>query len=134
MKVFWKDKLLFEVSDMQKRVIMDSKCLSDMDACNKDLERRVNYFSDQAQHCGGCTDEDIEKHIYYGINEVYNESYKRIKKFWEQKLIDKGLEIPEDKDAFTQLVLSQADYKDRATRDQEFAEERAALKAASLNP
>lgn len=120
MKVYWKEKLLFELSDLQKRVFMDSKSCKDMGACNADLERRVNYLAKEAQALPECTDELIEKYIFKGIDEVYKECLKRMKHKWEQKLAARGIKsLPTDSDEFAQLVFSQEDYKDRATRDAE---------------
>jgi hypothetical protein len=65
-------------------------------------------------------DEDLNRRLFWVLNELYNQSYKQLKNTWEQKLIDRGVtSIPTDKDLFAQLVFSQPDYKDRSTRDAE---------------
>lgn len=118
MKIVWKDDFLFEISDIQKRVIMDSKCCKDFDECNKDLGRRINWAIDKAKAFKPGDDEYIKKRIHWVVNEVYSECYKRLKAKWEPKLAKAGVEsIPVDEDKFAELVFAQPDYKDRSARD-----------------
>lgn len=65
--------------------------------------------------------EDHIKHlIRYFPNHKYDACYKRLFEEWFPKLAQRGIQsIPTDKDSFAQLVFSQPDYKDRATRDAE---------------
>lgn len=95
MKVSVNDIELFTLSDIQKQVI-----------CN-DIDANI-------------LDDDLKRRIHYIINHKYNRCFERLKKEWEKKLIAKGMaSLPTDPDAFAQLVFSQPDYKDRATRELE---------------
>jgi len=54
------------------------------------------------------------------LNHKYNACFNRLKREWEPKLLARGITtIPTDKDAFAELVFTQEDYKDKASRDAE---------------
>lgn len=88
-------KELFALNDVQKNVIKDY--------LNSDI-----------------FEEDMSRRVFWVINEIYKESFKKLKSEWEPKLAAKGIKsIPTDKDEFAQLVFSQPEYKDRKARDLE---------------
>jgi hypothetical protein len=65
-------------------------------------------------------DEDLKRRLFWILNHLYDQAFIALKKEWEQKLADRGVQsIPTDKDAFAQLVFSQADYRSRSQRDLE---------------
>jgi len=93
MKIKVDDKDLFELTDIQKRVIKN------------DIKSEV-------------FEEDIKRRLFYIINHKYEQCFKRMKAEWEPKLTKAGIEfIPTDKDAFSKLVFAQPDYKDRSARE-----------------
>ncbi len=97
MKVSVNDKELFSLSETQKKVICHD---IPMELLDDDLKRRLKYI----------------------LTHKYERCFERLKKEWEPKLAAAGVEsIPTNKDAFAELVFSQPDYKDRATRDAEAA-------------
>jgi len=86
---------LFELTDIQKKVIKNDIC------CDK-------------------FDEDVKRRLFYIINHKYEQCFKRLKAEWEPKLAARGVKsLPTDKDEFANLVFAQEDYKDRAARDAE---------------
>ena len=87
------DKVLFEISDLQKNVIGND--IADVDA-------------------------NIRRQLFWVVNHKYEQCFKRLKAEWEPKLAAKGIEsLPTNKDAFANLVFAQEDYKDRSARDAE---------------
>jgi len=65
-------------------------------------------------------DADLKRRLQYVLMHKYEQCFKRLKEEWEQKLANNGVKsFPADKDEFAKLVFSQADYKDRSTRDEE---------------
>lgn len=65
-------------------------------------------------------EEDMKRRIRWVINEIYNESFKRLKSRWDSKLESNGIKsLPISKDAYAELVFSQPNYKDRTARDAE---------------
>lgn len=93
MKVKINEELLFELTEIQKSVLKD------------------NISAD-------ILEEDLKRRIFYIINHKYEQCFKNLKLEWEPKLAAKGIStIPTDKDAFTQLVLAQPEYKDKKKRD-----------------
>lgn len=66
-------------------------------------------------------DEDIKRRLKWVlIDEKYRKCFERLKKEWEPKLIERGIEfIPTNPDSFAELVFNQSDYKNRSTRDLE---------------
>lgn len=66
---------------------------------------------------------DMKRRLQWVIMHKYEQCFASLKKEWEPKLADAGVEsIPTNKDAFAELVFKQADYKDRSARDAESAE------------
>ena len=89
------DAVLFSLSDTQKNVI------------------KYNVSS-------VIFEDDMKRRLEWVLDEIYAESYKKLKETWEPVLIADGAEsIPTDPDAFAALVFAHDDYKDRATRDAE---------------
>jgi len=65
-------------------------------------------------------EDDLKRRLAYIVATKYDACYKRLFDEWFPKLAARGVaSIPTDKDLFAQLVFSQPDYKDRATRDAE---------------
>lgn len=95
MKIYVDTNLLFELTEIQKKVIKN------------DIASEI-------------FEEDMKRRLFNIINHKYEQCFKRLKQEWEPKLVARGLEsLPTDKDTFAQLVFSQEDYKDRSTRDSE---------------
>lgn len=75
-------------------------------------------------------DDLIKDRVSWIVNELCTQTFNLMKKEWEPKLIARGVEsLPADKIAFSQLVFSQPDYKDRAQREAELLNEKAAQAA-----
>ena len=65
-------------------------------------------------------EDDIKRRLGYIVTTKYDACYKRLFDEWFPKLAARGVQsIPTDKDAFAQLVFSQADYRSRSQRDLE---------------
>ena len=97
MKISVNDKVLFTLSDVQKKVVQDSV---DSNIFQEDMERRLQWV----------------------LIHKYERCFDRLKKEWDSKLAANGVAmIPTDKDAYAQLVFSQPAYKNRA---QKIAEEK----------
>lgn len=65
-------------------------------------------------------DDDMKQRLVWVLSHKYNQCFKRLKAEWDPKLEARGIEsIPTNKDAYAELVFSQDDYKDKATRDSE---------------
>lgn len=65
-------------------------------------------------------DADMERRVKWVLEHKYEQSFNRLKKEWEPKLADDGVEsIPTNKDAFAELVFKQDSYKDRLAREEE---------------
>ena len=95
MKVYLNEFEVLELNETQKSVIANDIPSSELDA---DLKRRLQW----------------------SLETKYNECYKRLFNEWFPKLAERGVQsIPTDKDLFAQLIFSQPDYRDRATRDAE---------------
>ena len=63
---------------------------------------------------------DMERRVCYVVEHKYEQGLKRLKDEWEPKLKGLGVKsIPLDNDEFSELVFSQASYKDRETRELE---------------
>ena len=93
MKIKVNDTELFELTDMQKKVLQN------------DIPKEI-------------FEEDVKRRLFYIINHKYEQCFKRLKNEWEPKLAAKGVaSIPTDKDAFAQLVFDQPEYEDRSKRD-----------------
>lgn len=106
MKIKIDSEDIFELSDIQKKVIMNDIHEDEFDA---DMKRRVKYI----------------------LQHKYERSFERMKQEWDQKLKSRVESLPTNQDAYAQLVFSQPDYCCRKIRDQKFKEEEA-LKNAAL--
>lgn len=89
---------LFELSDIQKKVIM-------YDIPESDFE------------------EDMKRRLQWVITHKYEQTYKRLREEWEPKLSAILDSLPTKPDVFASLVFSQPDYKDRAARIKDEAAE-----------
>lgn len=95
MKIFVDEKLLFELTETQKKVLKN------------DIKADL-------------LEEDIKRRLFYIINHKYDQCFKRLKAEWEPKLAKAGVaSIPVDKDKFAELVFKQPEYKDRSAREAE---------------
>ena len=61
--------------------------------------------------------DDINRRLGWIIDELYKASFGQLKTTWDPILATRVQSIPTDPDAYAQLIFSQPDYKDRATRD-----------------
>ena len=95
MKISINDEKLYELSDVQKKVICNDVHADELDS---DLKRRLQYI----------------------LMHKYEQCFKRLKQEWEPKLKVAGIKVlPIDEDEFSKLVFSQPDYKCRKNRDDE---------------
>ncbi len=94
MKISVNDAKLFELSEVQKKVIMN------------DIPEEIFH-------------EDMSRRLHYILNHKYEQSFERLKRDWEPKLAQRVDAVPTNKDAFAQLVFSQPDYKSRSAREVE---------------
>lgn len=92
MKVSVDDVQLFELSEIQKKVICNEICCDDMEA---DLKRRLEYI----------------------LMHKYEQCYKNLFDEWFPKLSERFDIVPTNPEKFAELVFSQEDYKDRKMRD-----------------
>ena len=93
MKISVDDIPLFTLSETQKKVIQN-------DIVSSEFE------------------EDMKRRLHYILNHKYERCFERLKKEWEPKLRERGVEmIPTNPDALAQLIFSQPDYKNRSQRD-----------------
>ena len=93
MKISVDGKDLFELSDIQKQVIMN------------DIHEDV-------------FDEDMKRRLQYILMEKYENCFKRLKAEWDDKLVAAGVKaFPADKDEYAALVFGQKNYMDRKSRD-----------------
>lgn len=93
MKIHVNNEQLFELSEIQKKVIKND--IAD-DIFEADMKRRLEYI----------------------LMHKYERCFERLKAEWEPKLAKRVESIPTNKDAFAELVFSQPDYKNRSQRDQ----------------
>jgi len=94
MKVQVNGQDLFELTEIQKKVIQNEIAEKDFDA---DMKRRLEW---------------ILKH-------KYERSFERLKQQWDPILSKRLSSIPTDPDQYANLVFSQQDYKNRSVRDAE---------------
>ena len=95
MKISVDDKEFFRLTDTQKKVIKN------------DIHEDI-------------FDEDMKRRLHYILTHKYERCFERLKKEWDLKLKDRGIEmIPTNEEKFAELVFSQPDYKCRATREKE---------------
>lgn len=93
MKFLVNDKVVFELSETQVKVIQD------------------NVFSEEFEKIMG-------ERVKWVIERKFLDSLKHLKDEWVPKLKQAGAEsIPLDDEKFAELVFSQKDYKARADRD-----------------
>lgn len=84
---------LFELNDLQKKVITD--------------EISTDIF-----------EEDMKRRLQWVLMHKYERCYERLQKEWLPRLAENGVQsIPVDRDELIQLIFDQPDYKDRAARD-----------------
>lgn len=98
MKISVDDKVLFTLSDTQKRVIMND--------INEDLFK-----------------EDMCRRLQYVLEHKYERCFERLKAEWEPKLASRVDSLPTNKDAFAKLVFSQQEYCSKKVRDDKALEE-----------
>lgn len=96
MKIKVDNKLLFELTDIQKKVLKN------------DIKSEI-------------LESDIKRRLFHIINHKYIRCFKRLKDEWEPKLSSRVDSVPTDKDKFAELVFKQTDYKDRSARDKEMS-------------
>ena len=95
MKISVDDKELFTLTETQKNVIKN--------------DIHADIF-----------DEDMKRRLHYILTHKYERCFERLKKEWEPKLKERGVEmIPTNEEKFSELVFSQPDYKNRSQREQE---------------
>ena len=100
MKISINDKVLFELSETQMKVIKNDICANIFDA---DMERRLKYI----------------------LTHKYERCFGRLKAEWDKKLLENGVDmIPTDPEEYAKLVFAQPNYLDRKARD--LAEKQAA--------
>lgn len=89
------DVVLFELSEIQKKVICDS--------VNEDI-----------------FDEDMKRRLQYILMHKYEECMNNLLRKWRPVLVGEGaLSISTDNDEFAQLIFDRPDYKSRKQRDEE---------------
>lgn len=94
MKIKVNDQEVFELSEVQKKVI-----------CN-DIHQDI-------------FDDDMKRRLQYILTHKYERCLERLKTEWMPKLKDRCDAVPTNDDLFAQLVFSQPDYKCRKTRQDE---------------
>jgi hypothetical protein len=93
MKIACNNEQLFELNEVQRKVICNDVHADEFDA---DMKRRLEYI----------------------VMHKYEQCFKRLKAEWDSKLAARGVEmIPTNADAYAQLVFSQPDYKCRKGRE-----------------
>lgn len=92
MKIKINDEELFELTEVQKKVI-----------CN-DIDEEI-------------FEEDCKRRLEWVLMHKYDQCLKRLKEEWEPRLSARVSMIPTDPEAFAKLVFSQPDYEDRKQRD-----------------
>lgn len=95
MRILVDDVLLFELNEIQKKVICDEINSDEFDA---DMKRRLEYI----------------------LMHKYDQCMKQLRAEWEPKLKKEGAEsIPCCDDSFAQLIFAREDYKCRKQRDEQ---------------
>jgi len=92
MKISVNDGKLFELNEVQKKVIMN------------DIPEEIFH-------------QDMCRRLEYILMHKYERCFERLKSEWEPKLAERMDAVPTNKDAFANLVFSQPDYKNRSQRD-----------------
>jgi len=99
MKIAVDGKELFELSEVQKKVIMND---IDEDVFEEDMKRRLQYI----------------------LMHKYERCFERLKKEWDEKLKSRVQAVPTNPDSYAQLVFQQQDYKGRKAREADAARNR----------
>ena len=94
MKISVNDAKLFELSEVQKKVIMN------------DIPEEIFH-------------QDMCRRLEYILTHKYERCFERLKAEWEPKLAQRVSAFPTNKEAFAQLVFSQPDFKNRSEREAE---------------
>ncbi len=94
MKISVNEAKIFELSEVQKNVIM-------------------NDISEEEFH------QDMCRRLEYVLTHKYERCFERLKREWDPKLASRVESVPTNKDAFARLVFSQPDYKNRSAREKE---------------
>ena len=98
MKISADGKDVFELSEIQKKVI-------------KDKVASENF------------EEDMLRRLQWVLIHKYEQCFAALKKEWDPKLVKAGIAmIPTDPDAYAQLVFDQPDYLDMSARKLAFKE------------
>jgi len=93
MKISVDDKELFTLTETQKKVIMND---IPADIFEQDMCRRLHYI----------------------LMDKYARCFERLKKEWEPKLKDLGVDaIPLDEAKFAEMIFSRPEYQDRKARE-----------------
>lgn len=93
MKISVDDQEILTLTEIQKQVIMN------------DIDEEI-------------FEEDMKRRIKYILMDKYSKCFERLKKEWEPKLIQNGIDsIPTDPEKYAALVFSQADYKNKSQRN-----------------
>ena len=93
MKIQVNNEDLFELSEVQKKVICNDIHEDEFDA---DMKRRLQYI----------------------LTHKYERCFERLKREWDQKLAGRVEAVPTNPDAYAALVFSQPDYCCRKIRDE----------------
>jgi hypothetical protein len=89
------DQVILELSDIKKLVIQN--------------DINADDFVD-----------DMCRRLCYIIQNKYEDSFRRLKAEWDEKLPLNGVEmVPTDPDEYAELVFTQVNYADRKARDEE---------------
>jgi len=91
MKIKVNETLLFELTDIQKKVIKN------------DIKSEI-------------FDEDMKRRLKYVITHRCDQSFAALKREWDPKLAKAVSSVPIARDAFANLVFAQSDYKDKVAR------------------
>lgn len=94
MKISVNDAKLFELSDIQKKVIM------------YDIPDEIFY-------------QDMCRRLEYILMHKYERCFERLKQDWEPILASRVEAVPTNKEAFAKIVFAQPDYKSRSTKEKE---------------
>lgn len=103
MKISVDDLELFRLSETQKKVIKN------------DIDEDI-------------FDEDMKRRLHYILTHKYERCFKRLKEEWVDTIDEKGKNklanngvhsIPTDRDALSELIISQKNYKNKKSRESE---------------
>jgi hypothetical protein len=95
MKIHVNDEQLFELSDIQKKIIM------------------TDIHADEFE-------QDMKRRLKHALHDKLAACYRRLRQEWEPKLIAEGVEsLPTNEEKFAALVMEHKDYRCRKMRDEE---------------